>query len=896
MPEKERILIIDGSGYIFRAFYAIGRLSNSKGLPTNAVFGFVNMLLKVLDDEKPTKLAITFDTSRASFRKELFDQYKANRSKPPEDLIPQFDLIQRAVDCFGISRLQLDGFEADDVIATVVDRAERDGYSVEIITGDKDLMQLVNETTTIYDTMKGKRIGVAEVREKFQVAPEQVVDVLALMGDTSDNIPGVTGIGPKTAAELVNQFGSLQGIYDHLHEIKQEKRRNTLAEQRDMAFLSQKLATVRRDAPIDFDYEQMNYQGPIVDKLQAFFQEMEFQGLLKRFGMTEKKVESLAGADYRALTKVEDLEQVVLELSQAPILAVDTETTSLAIHNAECVGISLCGKAGQAYYLPLGHCGPGGSTELVTGQIPVEQARPLIKRLLENKNLPKVGQNIKYDAQILKRWGIDVRGIVADTMIESYVLDPDEAHGLDALAAKYLGHKNIAYSDVTGSGKSQVPFSEVTIEKATQYAAEDADVTLRLHQALHPKIEKLGMTKLYSEIEIPLIEVLGQMEYQGVLIDDVALRRMSVDLEKDMKAVEQSIYQYAGEPFNIQSPKQLSKILFEKLGLPVVKKTKTGVSTDESVLLQLASEHAICEAILKFREYGKLRSTYVEALLAQIHSGTRRVHTSFNQTVAATGRLSSSNPNLQNIPIGVDPKYEIRSVFIAPKGTELLSCDYSQIELRLLADMSEDPELMRAFQSDEDVHEYTGRLIFGTQTVTPDQRRVAKTINFGVVYGQTPYGLSQTLKIPPGQAKDFIEKYFARYSGVQKFLRGLAEKAGKLGYAETRMGRRRQIPEINSQNRMRREMAERIAINMPLQGTAADMIKMAMVAIHRRLIAEKLETRMILQVHDELVFEVPLEEKARVQELVTHEMISALPLKIPLKVDVGWGANWQATS
>ncbi len=891
MSAKERIIIIDGSGYIFRAFYAITRLSTSKGLPTNAVYGFVNMLLKVLEDEKPTKLAITFDTAKPSFRKDLFEEYKANREKPPEDLIPQFELIQRAVDCFGIERLEAEGFEADDVIATLAEQAKKDGYQVEIITGDKDLMQLVGDSITLYDTMKGKRIGAKEVFEKFQVRPEQVVDVLALMGDSSDNIPGVAGIGPKTAAELISQFGTLEGIYNGLDQIKQEKRRQTLADQREQAFLSQQLATVRRDVPLEISYERMNYTGPRKAELQAFFEELEFSGLLKRFGMSEKK-EAFEGARYKAVSSIAELRALVEKWAQLPAIAVDTETTSLLIHSADCVGISICGKPGEAYYLPVGHKAPGGSEELVVGNLDENETRQVLKPLLENPAIAKVGQNLKYDAQILKRWGIELAGIAADTMIESYLLDPDEPHGLDALALKYLGHSNITYEEVAGSGKSQVSFSEVSIEKAAQYSSEDADVALRLHQMLFPKLREKGLEKLYHEVEVPLINVLAEMEYHGVLVDRPALEKMSVDLEHEMKSAEVEIYRLAGESFNIQSPKQLSKILFEKLGLPVVKKTKTGVSTDESVLSALSADHAICATILKFREYGKLKSTYVDGLLGQIHPQTRRVHTSYNQTVAATGRLSSSNPNLQNIPIGGDPRFDIRSVFVAPPGTELLSCDYSQIELRLLADMSGDAELIRAFQNDEDVHEFTAKQIFGVTQVSPEQRRIAKTINFGVVYGQTPYGLSQTLKIPPGRAKEFIDKYFARYSGVQAFLQSLAESARQTGFAITRMGRRRNIPEISSQNRMRREMAERTAINTPLQGTAADLIKAAMVSIARKLKAEGLRSRMIMQVHDELIFEVPQGEKALMEELVLAEMSSAMSLKIPLKVDAGWGMNW----
>jgi DNA polymerase I len=893
MTERERIILIDGSGYIFRAYYAIGRLSNSKGVPTNAVYGFVNMLMKVLEDEKPSKLAIMFDTAKPSFRKEIYDDYKANRQKPPEDLLPQFDLIQEVVDCFGIRQMSLEGFEADDVIATVSTKAEAEGFRVEIITGDKDLMQLVTENTTLYDTMKTKRIGAPEVFEKFQVRPDQVVDVLALMGDASDNIPGVAGIGPKTAAELIASYGSLQGIYENLDKIKQEKRRLVLTEQKSQAFLSQKLATVHREVPLDYHWEELNYRGPHRDKLENFFKRMEFNGLLKRFGMAEKQ-EALGGAKYETVGTLDRLRAVVAELSREPMVAVDTETTSLQIHQASLVGISLCARAGQAYYLPIGHTLFGEPTERVAGQLPEEEAKSVLKSLLEDPRVAKVGQNLKYDIQILKKWGIELQGIRADTLIESYLLDPDEPHGLDALAMKHLGHKNISYEDVTGTGKGQISFAEVGLEKATQYAAEDADVTFRLHEKMGPLIAAAPMRELYETVEVPLVGVLAQMEFYGILVDEPCLKRMSRDLETDMRVSESKIYELASETFNINSPKQLSKILFEKLGLPVVKKTKTGVSTDESVLMELRSQHPICDAIVRFRELGKLRSTFVEGLLSQIQPSTSRVHTSFNQAVAATGRLSSSNPNLQNIPIGVDPKYEIRSAFIAPPGATLLSADYSQIELRLLADMSNDKELMRAFQNDEDVHAFTGKLIFGADSVTPEQRRIAKTINFGVVYGQTPYGLSQTLGISPHQAKDFIDRYFARYSGVQRALRELAEEARKVGFASTRLGRRRFIPEINSQNRMRREMAERTAINTPLQGTAADLIKVAMVRIEGRLRRDALRSRMILQVHDELVFEVFAGEEKSVETLVRTEMESAMPLKVPLKVDVGFGPNWQS--
>lgn len=889
--EQKKVVIIDGSGYIFRAFYAIQRLSTSKGFPTNAIYGFINMLMKVLEVEKPEKLMIAFDTGKATFRKEMFEDYKANRATPPDDLKVQFEHIFRAVDCFGITRIHAPGFEADDVIATVAKKAVAEGHKVEIITGDKDLMQLVTDDILLYDTMKDKRIDRAGVLERFQVAPEQIVDLLALMGDSSDNIPGVSGIGEKTAAELIKQFGSLDGIYEKLDQIKQPKRRETLQNEKETAYLSQKLATVRDDLDIAIDWEAMNYKGPKLDKLKAFFEEFEFQGLLKRFDFKQVPEKSFERGKYETVLTEDALKALVKELKGAKVIAVDTETTSLTPHQAKLVGISLSAKAGESYYVPVGHYALGKPEERVPEQLEPAVVRKHLKPVLEDPKIGKIGQNLKYDLQILRNFGIDLQGIQSDTLLESYVLDPEQPHNLDSLAFRHLGHQNITYEEVTGTGKKQINFAEVAIDKATQYAAEDADVTLRLHEKLMPLVEKAGGTKLLKEIELPLLEVLAEMEYCGILVDKEKLQELSVSLEKEIGENEKKIYELAGEPFNVNSPKQLSHVLFEKLKLPVIKKTKTGISTDESVLQKLAGSHDICKYIVKFREVVKLRSTYVEGLLAAINEGTGRVHTSYNQTVAATGRLSSSNPNLQNIP--VEGEHDIRAIFIAPPGHELVSADYSQVELRLLASMSEDKELIRAFENDEDVHEYTARLIFGVDKVSPDHRRIAKTINFGVTYGQTPYGLSQMLKITPGEAKQFIDTYFARYSNVQKFMKGLVEGARANGYVTTLLGRRRYLPEINSSNRMMREMAERAAINAPVQGTAADMIKLAMVSLQARLKKENLRSRMVLQVHDELVMEVPKAEKTVAEKVLREEMESALKLKVPLKVEVGWGKNWR---
>lgn len=889
---RDTLYLIDGSSYIFRAYFAIQRLSTSKGFPTNAIYGFVNMLMKVLEEKKPKLLTIAFDTPKPSFRKEMFPEYKANRERPPEDLIPQFAPIQRSVEAFGVMPLRIEGWEADDIIGTLARRAEREGYAVEIISGDKDLMQLVTDHVRLYEPMSDRQYDATAVFEKFQVRPDQIVDYLALMGDSSDNIPGVAGIGKKTAAELLTQFGSLDGIYENLESIKSEKRRETLKQEKDIAYLSKRLTQLDCDMKLPVTWDELHYKGPDLPKLQAFLTEFEFTGLMKRFDM---KVETptMDRGKVVILRTEKELDEALTVLSQAARVAVDTETTSLQPHDADLVGVSLCGGMDESYYLPLGHyISDGEKRELAQGQMDASAAKALLKPFLENAAIRKTGQNIKYDTQVLRRWGVEMAGVVSDTMIASYLIEPDEPHNMDSLASKYLGHQTIKYEDVTGKGKSQVSFAEVEISKAADYSAEDAEVTLKLEKTLVPQLDKLGLKKLYETIEVPLAKVLADMEYGGVRVDRKRLVKMSEDLQVAMVAAEQSIYEAAGETFNINSPKQLGKILFEKLKLPPVKKTKTGMSTDESVLLKLSEEHEICQRILTFRGLGKLRSTYVEGLLAQINGTTGKIHTNYNQTVAATGRLSSQNPNLQNIPVGGEAAYDVRSVFIPEPGWQFLSADYSQVELRLLADMSGDPELTRAFANDEDIHAFTAKLIFGDQKASPEHRKIAKTINFGVVYGQTPFGLSQTLGVSPSEAKDFIERYFARYGKVKAYLNSLIESARESGFAVTRLGRRRRVVDIKSQNRMQREVSERVAINMPIQGSAADMIKIAMVSLAKRLKAEKFRARMILQVHDELVFEAPPEEKERLEKVVREEMEGAMPLSVPLKVDLCWGTDW----
>lgn len=890
------LYLIDGSSYIFRAYYAITRLSTSKGFPTNALYGFIQMLLRVLDERKPEYLAIAFDTPKPSFRKKLYGEYKSNRSAPPEDLIPQFAPIHRAVEVFGLRPLATEGFEADDIIATLARRGEKEGFEVEIISGDKDLMQLVGGKIRLFDPMMGKIYDEQAVFEKFQVKPNQIVDYLALMGDSSDNIPGVAGIGKKTAADLLAEFGTLESLYSRLDEIKSDKRRETLLKEKDSAFLSRKLTLLEEQMPLPLTWDDLRYRGPHRDALETFLKEYEFLALLKRFDM-RSEAPKMNRAKVVVPRTADELKAAVAALRRSPLLSIDTETTSLQPHDADVVGVSLCGDPEVSYYVPVGHLIADGELKLrAADQLEEADAKAILKPLLEEASLPKTGQNLKYDTQVLRRWGIEVKGIVSDTMIASYLLDPDEPHGLDALSAKYLGHKTIAYSEVTGKGKSQISFAEVEISRAADYSAEDAEVALKLDRHLVPELEKAGLADLYRDIEMPLVEVLADMEYTGVAVDRKKLEKMSEGLEGALKTEEQSVYELAGETFNINSPKQLGKILFEKLGLPVQKKTKTGVSTDESVLQKLSKGHPICAKILEFRGLGKLKSTYVDGLLSQIQHQTGRIHTSYNQTVAATGRLSSSNPNLQNIPVSGETQYDVRSVFVAAPGYGLLSADYSQVELRLLADMSGDPELQRAFHNDEDVHAFTGRLIFGVKDVSPDQRRVAKTINFGVVYGQTPFGLSQTLGISTSEAKTFIDTYFSRYAKVRQFLQGLVVTARETGYATTRLGRRRRVGDINSQNRMLREMAERMAINTPIQGSAADLIKIAMVSVRKRLLAEKRASRLVLQVHDELVLEVPQSERAAAEKILSEEMESAMKLTVPLKVDLGWGDDWSQCS
>ncbi|WP_298039725.1 DNA polymerase I [uncultured Desulfuromonas sp.] len=885
--QPQRLYLIDGSSYIYRAYYAIRHLSNSKGFATNAVYGFTNMLLKVVREHAPDHLAVIFDAKGPTFRKEIYPEYKANRSAMPEDLVPQIPIIKKTVEAFNMPALELDGYEADDIIATLARRFEKEGMDVTVVTGDKDLMQIVSDKVRLLDTMKDVVSGPAEVAERFGGSPDKVVEVQALAGDSSDNVPGVPGIGEKTAVVLIKEYGDLETLLARVDEIKQPKRRENLIEFAEQARLSHRLVTLLDDVPIEADYDAFALSEPNRGALTAIFKEMEFHRLIQEFSVEERS----SGEGYRGVLTEEDFAALIEKLETAGRIAFDTETTSLDATRADLVGISFAVKAGEAWYIPLAHRYLGAPAQLDRTAV-LERLRPI----LEDPKRPKVAQNAKYDLLVLRRAGIEVAGLAADTMVASYLANPAAtSHGMDALASDLLGYKTISYSEVAGSGKNQVCFDEVEIERAVPYAAEDADITLRLAGVLLPKLAETDQEKLFAEVEMPLVKVLTDMETAGVRIDADFLHGLTREMEIKLDALETEIHRLAGGPFNVASPKQLGEVLFERLELPKGKKTKTGWSTNVEVLSKLAEEQPIAAKILDFRSLAKLKGTYTEALPKLVHPETGRIHTSFNQAVTATGRLSSSNPNLQNIPIRTEEGGRIREAFIPAEGNVLLAADYSQVELRILAHMAAEPALKEAFLAGEDIHARTASEIFGVfpETVTPEMRRQAKTINFGVLYGMGAFSLAKDLGISNKEAKIFIDSYFARYPGILDFMESKRQEAREKLYVTTMLGRRCAVPEIHSRNGAIRGYAERNAINYPIQGSAADIIKVAMVHIHERLEREGLGAKMVIQVHDELVFDVPKKELERVEKLVRKEMEGAVPLDVPLVVDMGVGANWR---
>ena len=891
MAERSVVYLVDGSSYVYRAFFAIRQqLSTSRGLPTKAVFGFKNMLQKLIRDEKPQYLGVAFDERGPTFRHVVDPSYKAHRPSMPDDLAVQLPYIHRLVEALDIPKLSLAGYEADDILGTLARRFEAEGYAVVLVTGDKDLCQLVTDHVTILDTMKDQRIGVAEVRERFGVGPEGVIEVLGLMGDSSDNIPGVPGVGEKTARELMAEFGSIEALLARLEEVKRPKLRENLRQHADMARQSRHLATIDLQTPITVTLQELTMGAPRLEELRALYEELEFRADLQALSSTPGVSSPPVEKHYRSITTLEELEAEITALRQAGSFAVDTETTSQDPMRAELVGLSLAHKPHEAVYIPLRHSYLGVPAQL-DATLVLERLRPL----LEDPAIPKYGQNIKYDYIVLQRQGVTMRGLDFDTMVAGYLLNPSRRmNNLDALAREYLNYTPISYEDVAGKGARQVTFDQVDIARATDYSAEDADVALLLTQALQPRLVEHELEHLFHDVEMPLVEVLATLEMRGVIVDAAYLRQMAQRLQGQMDTLLQEIFTQVGEEFNINSPPQLQHILFDVLKLPTGKKTKTGYSTDVSVLENLALEHDLPRLILDYRHLTKMKSTYVDALPQMIHPQTGRIHTSFNQTITETGRLSSSNPNLQNIPIRSELGREMRRAFVAAPGHVLVSADYSQIELRLLAHMSGDPVLIDAFRSGQDIHARTAMEVFGVEgsVVDSDMRRMAKTVNFGILYGLSPFGLAQRLHISNEDARAYIDGYFARYPRVKECLDGILVSARQQGYVTTLLQRRRYLPDITNANRTIREAAERTAINMPFQGSAADLIKLAMVHLHHQIMTEHLPCHMLLQIHDELLFEVPENAVEEMLPRITETMENVWHLDVPLTVEVGQGHTW----
>jgi len=876
------LYLIDGSSFIFRAYFALPKLTNSKGFPTSAIYGFNNMLQKLIREKNPHYLGVVFDRPEPTFRKEAFAAYKAQREEMPGELAQQIPYIKKLVEAWNLTCLELPGFEADDIIGTLAKRFT--DIPMVVVTGDKDLMQLVDKRVSLYDPMKDKNIGEKEVLEKFGVSPQRVIEVLGLAGDTSDNIPGVQGIGPKTAANLIQTYGNIEAVYANLDKIK-GKQKERLEQDKAKAFLSKKLATLHTDVPLTCTLDALERKPPHEEQLQALYQEFEFTRLLQNTPPkpSSDSFEQLPKANYHLVDSEPLLTKLIEQLTRAKNFSFDTETDSLVALQANLVGLSFAVAPGEAYYLPVGH----HTSQPLKLKETLEQLKPLFA----NPDLTKVAQNFKYDAHVLMNYGIEVRGLSMDTMIASYLLDPASSHSLDFLAQHFLNHRNIPFSQVVPKTKT---FADVELNLAKDYSCEDADVTLRLSQLFVEKLPQEQLTSMLHDIELPTTYVLLKMERAGIKIDIDFLQGLKQEYQQKLTQIETEIFQLAGTHFNIQSPKQLGKILFETLTLPTQKKNKTGFSTDVSVLEELAKIHPLPQKILDYRSLAKLISTYIDALPQQVNPHTGRVHTTYNQTIAETGRLSSTDPNLQNIPIRTEEGRKIRRAFITEPGWVLLSADYSQIELRILAHLSEDPELLSAFQQNLDVHRLTAAKIFNIdpQTVTNEQRAIAKTVNFGVIYGQTPYGLSSQLKIPQSEAKLYIDQYFQKYQKVKTYRDQVLMTARQTKEVRTLLGRRRHVPDIEHRNQALRQMAERFAFNTVLQGTAADIIKLAMIRLDQKLTSTQSQAGLLLQVHDELVVESPQAEIPQVKEMIREAMEGVYPMKVALKVSIGVGPNW----
>jgi len=889
MSAQTPVFLIDGSAYIYRAYHAIAPLTNRHGLPTHAVYGFTNILLRVIREKAPEYLAVAFDLKGPTFRHGMYKDYKANRPPMPADLIPQIPYIKQVVEAHNILCLEEQGVEADDLIAAAARILARNDIPVVVVSGDKDLLQLVSDRISVWDPMSDRLMDPAAVRAKYQVGPESLLDLFALIGDTADNIPGVPGVGPKTAEKLINQFGDLEGVYSHLAEAGSAKMLEKLASNRELAFLSRDLIRLKEDVVVPAGLAAYRLPAPDEERLRVLYTELEFSRLLK------EEVAPQVGMDTAGFNLVDStvlLDKLVALLQTAPVLALDTETDSLDTKSAGLVGLSLAVAADQAFYIPVGHTTDDGAPQ--PGQLPAAQVLAALRPLLENKELPKVCHNLKFDYAVLRGQGVTLAGPLWDTMIASYLLDPSRrSQKLDDLAGELLAKRLTSYKEVTGGDKRSDSFAHVPVAAACPYSCEDALATFLLWHKFRPLLEQDELWSLFADMEMALVPVLVEMEQAGIRVDPAMLGRLSAEFGDQLRQLEQDIFALAGGEFNINSPRQLGEILFEKLKLPQGRKTKTGYSTDVQVLEKLAGYHDLPAAVIRHRNLAKLKSTYADKLADLVDPATGRVHTSFNQTITATGRLSSSNPNLQNIPIRTPEGQQIRQTFVPDKGCIFLSADYSQIDLRVLAHYSQDPALLTAFRSGQDVHSRTAAEIFRVNPgfITPEMRRVAKTINFGIVYGMSAFGLAGQLHLSRKEAATFIARYFELYAGVKRYMTDIVRQAREQGYVTTLFHRRRPLPELASSNKALREFAERTAINTPIQGTAADIIKLAMLEVDRCLKKAGLATRMLLQIHDELVFEVPAGEEATVAVLVRLAMETVAALDVPLVVNLATGRN-----
>ena len=920
MNKKKKVdhfYLIDGSGYIFRAYYALPPLTrNSDGLPVGAVSGFCNMLFKLLEDsksddnlQKPTHFAVIFDSARKNFRNEIYSDYKGNRSETPDDLVPQFEYIRKSVKAFNLPSIELINYEADDLIATYVEHILKEGAKVTIVSSDKDLMQLYKKDVRIYDPMKNKFITPEDINNKFGVDPKKVVDVQSLAGDSSDNVPGVPGIGVKIAAELINKYGTLEKLLEKAHEIKQNKRRETILENKDKAIVSKKLVTLKKDVPVKVKIEEFIFKEIDKDKLYKYLREMEFNRLLSKVistygepALTDKNIDfyqkekqtSINKENYYLIKNEKEIDKWIEEAEENGELAIDTETSSLDAHQADLIGVSLSTKIGKACYIPIGH----NSGTCIKKEIVIKK----LKTLLEDKSVKKIGQNIKFDFIVLNNHGIEMSSM-EDTMLMSYVLDAGKnRHNMDTLSEIHLNHKTISFKELVGSGKNQINFNEVELNKAMEYAAEDADITYRLYKIFNKNLKLEKLTNIYEIFEKPLIKILAFMEIKGIKVDSKFLEKLSIKFKKKIKDLEKEIFKISKKEFNIGSPKQLGEIIYNELKIAVLKKTRKGsFATNVNVLEDLAFKgHRFPQLILDWRQISKLKNTYSDSLQEHINLNTKRVHTSFLLAATTTGRLASSNPNLQNIPIKSEDGKEIRKAFISEKGFTLISADYNQIEMRILADLADVKELKKAFRNNEDIHSLTASQVFNIdiKKIDQDTRRKAKAINFGIIYGISQYGLAKQIMVSNNEAEQFLKSYFTKFPEIKEYMNSTIKFCRKSGYVNNIFGRRTYIKGINDKNYNVRNFQERAAINAPIQGSASEIMRLAMIRLNKRFKDLKnIQSKVLLQIHDELIFEVPNIELKKISTIIKEEMTSVVnsnlhSFSIPLTVDINSGNNW----